>query len=96
MTITLTIIFFVGLALGQRLQVFVLVPTTIVVVVAAISIAAADAQTLSAIVAWVFASIAILQIGYLAGAGLRASCAVLRRPRGRTVATSSSLRGAFH
>jgi hypothetical protein len=96
MAAALIITFLAGLVLGRYLKVFVLVPATIITTLAAVGIATSLAQAPGATCAWVLASMAVLQIGYLAGAGIHAYRVGLRRERSRTVATASSLGGAFH
>jgi hypothetical protein len=95
-TTALIITFLAGLVLGRHWKVFVLVPATIIVALVAVGIAASLAQAPGPTCAWVLASMAVLQIGYLAGAGIHASRVARQRQRRRTVAAPSSLRRAFH
>jgi hypothetical protein len=60
----------IGALLSRRAKVYVLVPTTVLVWVAAAHFAHADALSFGQSLAAVFLSGACLQLGYLAGASL--------------------------
>jgi hypothetical protein len=68
MTLFIVISLLVGMALGQRFNVLVLVPALALTLVLTIGTGIGHADALGAIVAMVVATITSLQVGYLAGA----------------------------
>jgi membrane protein DedA with SNARE-associated domain len=63
--------FLVGVALGQRFTVLVLVPATLVALGVAVGLGIARGQAPGTIALVTMAAIASLQIGYLLGLGVR-------------------------
>lgn len=78
MTSLVLIAFLAGATLGQRCRVLVLLPAIAIVTPTAIGIEIVNGGSIGAIVLTTIASIASLQIGYLAGIGIRHLLAVAR------------------
>lgn len=81
----------VGMVLGQRFKVLVLVPAIALTLPLTIAAGLLRADPLGAIVVLAVASIASLQIGYLAGTGLRYLMSAARASRLRGTAFPGSL-----
>jgi hypothetical protein len=89
--------FLVGAVLGQRFTVFVLVPAILVTLGVAIGLGIALAQTPGTIVLATVAAVVCLQIGYLAGLGIRQLIqARASRLRSASFAESSQARRTAH
>jgi hypothetical protein len=91
-------IFLVGMALGQRFTVFVLVPAILVAIAIVVGIGIARGQTAGAITLVTVAAVACLQIGYLLGLGIRQWTEAGRasRQRAGSFSDSSPSRRAAH
>jgi membrane protein DedA with SNARE-associated domain len=61
----------VGVVLGQRFKVIVLIPATAIVLVLAVATGVTPAQTAWSIILMVAAAATSMQIGYLIGIGVR-------------------------
>ena len=70
-----------GMALGQRFKVIVLLPTAIVASALVAGLGVARADTVWAVAGLTLASLCCLQIGYLAGIGMRYAPAAFRVSR---------------
>jgi hypothetical protein len=80
----------VGMVLGQRFKVLVLLPTIAIAVLFAIGVGIAQADTAWWIFLTAAATATSLQIGYLAGCGIRYTLVVARASR----STATSVRGS--
>jgi hypothetical protein len=96
MTQSIVISLLIGIVLGQRFKMLVLVPSVALTLVLTIGIGLGNAETLGAIFAMVFATIASLQVGYLAGLGIRQLAVAARANRLRGAAFPAPERGHVH
>ncbi len=80
----------VGMVLGRRFKVLVLVPAIALTLMLTIGTGIVRADALWAIVATAVATIASLQIGYLAGTGIRHLMVAARASRLRGIAFPGS------
>jgi len=87
----------VGIALGQRFNVLVLVPAVLTTLGVAVGLGIAFSQAPGTIILFTLAAIACLQIGYLLGLGIRQLIeARASRLRSASFAESSHARHPAH
>jgi hypothetical protein len=93
-----TLMFLVGMLLGQRFTMLILAPATLLAVVIGVGVGIAGGQTPGMITLLTAAAVACLQIGYLLGVvvlQLTAAGRANRQPSG-SLADSSSARRTAH
>lgn len=83
-----------GMALGQRFKVIVLWPTAMVASALVVGVGIAHADSAWSIVLLTLTSISCLQIGYLAGIGIRYALRMNRRQAGATGGAMSTRHAA--
>jgi hypothetical protein len=90
MMMVLLVCLLVGAVLGQRFKVFILIPAMLPAFAFATIVAAVQGATVRHILATVFIAATSLQIGYLAGIGLRHFTAAERASRLRPTSLAES------
>jgi hypothetical protein len=90
MAILALLSFLAGTVLGMRLRVLVLVPAAAGVLPIALALGISGQQALRSVTLLVVATVAILQIGYLAGIAIRRSLAVAQTSRRRDISLTHS------
>jgi hypothetical protein len=90
MAILALLSFSAGTVLGMRLRVLVLVPATACMLPIALTVGISRQQPLGSVTLLVAATVAILQIGYLAGIAIRRSRAAAQPSRRRDTSLTHS------
>jgi hypothetical protein len=90
MAILALLSFLAGTVLGMRLRVLVLVPATACVLPIALAVGISRLEALGSVTLLVVATVAILQIGYLAGIAIRRSLAAAQTSRRRDISVTHS------
>jgi hypothetical protein len=96
MTLFALICLLVGMTLGQRFKVLILLPAIALTLVVAIGVGIARADAPWAVVLAAAAAIASLQIGYLGGVGILHLAVVARASRQRAASLAGGLSARRH
>ena len=81
-----------GMVLGQRFKVLILVPATALALAFTVGVGIAQAEAVWSIVQMAAVTAAALQIGYLAGIGIRHGLVAARASRVRATSLAASAR----